>query len=137
LSSRSIVEVAVALVWREGRLLIARRPEGVHLAGLWEFPGGKVEPEETPAECVVREMREEMGIEVEVGECHDVLEFVYPERQVRIYPFECRLISGEPEARGSAELRWVPPAELSEYEFPPANAPLLAKLITYDPSEDR
>src|SRR3989442_151650 len=79
LSSPSIVEVAIALVWRDGRLLIARRPEGTHLAGLWEFPGGKTEPGETPAECIAREMREEMGIEVEVGDCEEIMEFSYPE----------------------------------------------------------
>jgi mutator protein MutT len=135
LSSRSIVEVAIALVHHDGRLLIGRRPEGVHLAGLWEFPGGKVEPGETPAQCLVRELREEMGIEVEVATPYDLLEFVYPERHVRLHPFACRLLAGEPEARACAELRWVTPAELAEYEFPPANATLLEQIRKSSASE--
>jgi mutator protein MutT len=128
LNSHSIIEVAIALVRRDGRLLIARRPGGTHLAGLWEFPGGKVEEGETPAQCLVRELREEIGIEIAVGDPHEVLEFVYPERQVRIYPFECSLLAGVPHPIGCAELRWVTPAELADYEFPPANATLLAKI---------
>jgi mutator protein MutT len=128
LSSQSIIEVAIGVVRDDGRVLIARRPEGTHLAGLWEFPGGKVEDGETPAQCLVRELREEVGIEIAVGEPYERLEFVYPERRVRIYPFECRLLAGTPSPIGCAELRWVTPAELADYEFPPANATLLAKI---------
>jgi mutator protein MutT len=128
LSSRSIIEVAIALVRRDGRLLIGRRPGDTHLAGLWEFPGGKVEDGETPAQCLVRELREEVGIEITVEFPYETLEFVYPERHVLIYPFECRLIAGVPQPIGCAELRWVTPAELADYEFPPANATLLAAL---------
>jgi mutator protein MutT len=135
LSSPSIVEVAIAVVHRDGQVLIARRPEGTHLAGLWEFPGGKVEAGETPAQCLVRELREEMGIDVEVGAPYERLEFVYPERHVRIHPFACRLLAGEPQPHGCAELRWVRPAELGEYAFPPANATLLADIQRAEISE--
>jgi mutator protein MutT len=135
LNSPSIIEVAIAVVRDGGRLLIARRSEGTHLAGLWEFPGGKVEEGETPAQCLVRELREEVGVEIEVGAPYERLEFVYPERHVRIYPFECRLLAGVPKPIGCAELRWVPPAELGDYEFPPANATLLQTLRQSGASE--
>ena len=80
------IEVAIGLVWKEGRLLIARRPEGVHLGGLWEFPGGKIDPGESPSECLLRELREEMGIEAEVTGTREIIPFTYPERLVRLHP---------------------------------------------------
>jgi mutator protein MutT len=124
-----LIEIAIALVWKEGRLLIARRPAGVHLAGLWEFPGGKIEPGETPAACVLRELREEVGIEAEVTGERALIEFAYPERAVRLHPLDCRWLSGEPRPVHCEEPRWVSPTELSEYAFPEANAPLLAELV--------
>jgi mutator protein MutT len=127
--SPKIVDIAIGLVWKEGRLLIARRPPGVHLAGLWEFPGGKIEAGETPAACVQRELREEVGIEAEVTGTRAVIVFAYPERTVRLHPLDCRWLSGDPRPAGSEEPRWVAPAGLSAYEFPAANAPLLAELI--------
>jgi mutator protein MutT len=129
LSSRSPVEVAIGLIWRDGRLLIARRPPDVHLPDLWEFPGGKCEPGETPAECLTREAEEELAIEIAPEGEFTVLEYTYPDRHVRLTVLECRWLAGEPEPLGCAECRWVTPAELSDYEFPPANAPLLEKLL--------
>jgi mutator protein MutT len=126
--SGTTVEVAIGLIWNDGRLLIARRPEGVHLGGLWEFPGGKVEAAETPQACLLREVREELGIEVEVIGERAVLEFTYDDRTVRLHPIDCRWLSGEPHAKGCEDPRWVAPSELSAYEFPAANAPLLAEL---------
>src|SRR5205085_11354747 len=92
----STVDVAIGLVWRDGRLLIARRPAGVHLGGLWEFPGGKIEPGETPEACILRELREEVGIEAEVNGEREVIFFTYPERSVRLHPLDCRWRAGEP-----------------------------------------
>ena len=128
--SPKVVEIAIGLVWKEGRLLIARRPAGVHLAGLWEFPGGKIQPDETPEACVLRELREEVGIEAQVTGKREVIPFVYPERTVRLHPLDCRWLSGEPHPTGCEEPRWVLPAELAAYEFPAANAPLLAELMS-------
>jgi mutator protein MutT len=124
----AIIEVAIGLVWKDGRLLIARRPASSHLGGLWEFPGGKVEPGETPEACLLRELREEAGIEAEAVGRREVIEFTYPERTVRLYPIDCRWLAGEPHPAGCEDPRWVAPAELSGYEFPPANASLLAAL---------
>ena len=126
--SGRIVDVAIGLVWKDGRVLIARRPDGVHLGGLWEFPGGKVEAGETPEACLLRELREELGIEAEVIAKREVIEFAYPERIVRLHPIDCRWLAGEPHPAGCEDPRWVSPGELSAYEFPPANAPLLAEL---------
>jgi mutator protein MutT len=122
------IEVAIGLVWKDGRLLIARRPEGVHLGGLWEFPGGKCEPGETPETCLLRELREEAGIEGVVIGRREAIEFSYPERSVRLHPIDCRWLAGEPRPAGCQDLRWVSPGELSGYEFPPANAALIASL---------
>jgi mutator protein MutT len=127
--SEKIIDVAIGLVWKEGRLLIARRPMGVHLGGLWEFPGGKAEPGESPEACLLRELREELGINAEVTGRREVIPFTYPERTVRLHPIDCRWLSGEPHPAGCEEPRWVAPPELGSYEFPPANAALLAALL--------
>jgi mutator protein MutT len=128
--SASVVDVAIGLVWKDGRVLIARRPAGVHLGGLWEFPGGKAEPGETPEACLLRELREELGIEAEICGRREVIQFSYPERTVRLHPIDCRWLSGEPDPSGCEEPRWVSPGELDSYEFPPANESLLAALRT-------
>jgi mutator protein MutT len=125
----AIIEVAIGLIWRDGRLLITQRPPGVHLAELWEFPGGKCEPGETTAACLAREVAEELGIEVAVEQQRETLQFAYPDRHVRLSVFDCRWLRGEPEPRGCAAWRWVTPGELPGYPFPPANAPLIEKLL--------
>jgi mutator protein MutT len=123
-----MIEVAIGLIWHDGRLLITRRPPDVHLPGLWEFPGGKCEPGESGSQCLAREVAEELGIRIAVGSERKVIEFTYPDRRVRLTVYDCRWLSGEPEARGCAEWRWVAPADLGEHEFPPANAGLIAEL---------
>ena len=109
-----VVEVVAAVIEREGRILIARRPAALHLGGLWEFPGGKRQPGETPEAALVREIREELDAAVTVGELLDDVEWTYPEKTVRLLFFRCAL-AGEPRrrrpgdrlggARGSGPLR--------------------------------
>lgn len=123
------LEIAIGLIRRAGLLLIARRPEGVHLAGFWEFPGGKIRAGESPAEAVIREVAEELALRIAVEGERETIEFTYPERRVRLHVLECRWFDGEPEARGCAEWRWVAPADLPDYQFPPANAPLIRQLV--------
>lgn len=126
--SVSVVEVAAALVEEAGRLLIARRPAGVHLAGLWEFPGGKREAGESWEECLARELREELGIEVAVdGEVRRV-RHDYPDRTIEIRFFRCRRLAGEPRPLKVAEIAWVAPSDLARYRFPPADAELVGEL---------
>lgn len=127
------VEVAVGvLVEQRGpggpRILIARRPEGVVLAGCWELPGGKLEAGETAEACLRREFEEELGLRVIVGAALDPIEHAYDHAQVRIYPFYCSRVVGEPRNRQVAEHRWVRPAELAQHRFPPANDQLMRRL---------
>ncbi len=122
------VEVAAGLVFRHGRLLLTQRRQEDHLGGLWEFPGGKREPGETFGECLVRELREELAIDVEVGALVEEVLHSYPEKAVRIQFLACRWVSGEPKPIGCQALAWVERGELSRYAFPDADARLLKRL---------
>lgn len=124
------IEVAAGLVFREGRLLITQRREGDHLGGLWEFPGGKRAVEETFEECVRRELMEELGIEVEVGELLETIQYQYPEKKVALKFYRCRWRRNEPSALGCQAFTWIGKEELSQYAFPPADANLLQRLRT-------
>jgi len=123
-----VIEVSAGLVFRGGLLLITQRPAGGHLAGLWEFPGGKREPGETFEECLRRELREELGIEVEVGKKVESLTHQYAERTVRLEFFLCRLVQGEPRAIGCPAFAWMRRDELDGHEFPEADARLIGRL---------
>jgi mutator protein MutT len=126
--SRQVVEVSAALIFRDGKLLITQRHADTHLGGLWEFPGGKREPDETFEECLVREIREELGAEISVGKLFEEITHVYVEKSVRLKFFVCRLISGNPQAFGCAAFKWIGRTELDDFEFPAADAKLLEKL---------
>ncbi len=122
------IEVSAALIFRNGKLLITQRHARAHLGGLWEFPGGKREPEETFEECLVREIREELGVEISIGELFESVTHAYPEKTVHLKFFACRLTGGEPEPLGCGAVRWAGKSELEDYEFPAADAKLLRKL---------
>lgn len=122
------INVAAGLIFRDRRLLIAQRPAGSHLAGFWEFPGGKCEPGETFEDSLVRELREELGTEVEVLSLIDSVTHAYPEKTVRLKFFRCRWVRSEPRALGCAALAWIGIDELENYQFPPADARLLERL---------
>lgn len=122
------IEVAAGLVFRAGKLLITKRYDDAHLGGLWEFPGGKREPAETYEECLARELREELAIEVRVGPLVESLDHTYPEKTVHLKFFTCAWAAGEPQALGCAAFEWVGDHELAHYEFPAADARLLERL---------
>jgi len=124
------ITVTAGLVFRDGRLLITRRPPGGHLPGLWEFPGGKCEPGETLPECMQRELQEELGIAVNVREEVETVTHVYPEKTVELHFFRCQLVIGEPTSMEGQALAWVKSANLGDYEFPAADAKLLERLRT-------
>jgi 8-oxo-dGTP diphosphatase len=123
-----VIDVAAALVFREEKLLITQRYAKAHLGGLWEFPGGKRETGETFEECLVRELREELGIEVTVGELVESLTHDYPEKSVHLRFYRCRWEQHEPQPLGCPAFKWVTATELKDYKFPAADARLLGKL---------
>jgi 8-oxo-dGTP diphosphatase len=127
---RIILVSAVVLVDADGRVLLAQRPEGKSLAGLWEFPGGKVNPGETPEAALIRELAEELGIDV-TGSCLAPFTFAsysYPDFHLLMPLYVCRKWSGMPAAREGQRLAWVRPARLGDYPMPPADKPLIAML---------
>lgn len=113
---------------RTEAILIARRKDSAHMGGLWEFPGGKCLPGEAPAACAVRETLEETSLAVAVLEAWPVISHAYPDRTVRLHPFLCRASADDALPFASREVCWVLPSALHAYAFPPANAPLLARL---------
>ncbi len=126
-----LLVAACALVDADNRVLIAQRPEGKQLAGLWEFPGGKVEPGETPEETVVRELAEELGIETKTA-CLAPLTFAshsYDTFNLLMPLYVCRRFWGTPQQREHQALKWVRPNRLRDYDMPPADAPLIPFLI--------
>ena len=126
----TILVAAIALVDIDSRILIAQRPKGKSMAGLWEFPGGKVEEGELPEEALIRECDEELGIDISASclapftfasHCYDDFHLLMP-------LYLCRKWEGWPEGREGQELKWVHPIKLSQYEMPPADIPLVAML---------
>jgi mutator protein MutT len=123
------VEVAAAVIRdAAGRYLITRRRQGTHLAGLWEFPGGKREPGESLPACLRRELAEELSAAFAVGELVETIRWEYPEKTVVLHFFRCRLEEGVIAPGESQELSWVAPEALGGYAFPPADAALVARL---------
>lgn len=124
----SPVEVAAGLIFRAGKLLLTQRPADSHLGGLWEFPGGKRRPHETFEQCLQRELREELGIEVDVGELVEAVTHQYPDRTVHVRFFWCVWRGPEPQPLGCAAFAWVSPQELDRYCLPAADARLVDRL---------
>jgi 8-oxo-dGTP diphosphatase len=127
-----VTVAACALVDADGRVLLAQRPEGKPMAGLWEFPGGKVEAGETPEQTLIRELEEELGIVVKEA-CLAPLTFAshsYPEFHLLMPLYVCRRWDGIVAAREGQRLSWVRPNRLRDYPMPPADVPLVAHLTT-------
>ena len=128
---RMLLVAAVALIDADGRVLVSERPPGKQLAGLWEFPGGKVEPGERPEETLIRELAEEIGIRVEEP-CLAPLTFAshaYPDFHLLMPLYVCRRWSGTPQPLEGQGLKWVRPGRLRDLAMPPADAPLIPFLV--------
>lgn len=125
---RHTVLVAAGVLERDGKILAARRKKGSHLEGHWEFPGGKVEPDESPEDCLVRELAEEIGVRVEPREILEVVFHRYPEKSVLLLFYRCDLLEGEPEAIECDEVRWVAFADLPALDWAPADVPFVRRL---------
>jgi 8-oxo-dGTP diphosphatase len=131
-SVRLVLVAACALIDPDGRILIAQRPQGKSMAGLWEFPGGKIEPGERPEQSLIRELKEELGIAVK-EECLAPLTFashLYSDFHLLMPLYVCRRWEGIVTAQEQQKLKWVRPAELKTYPMPPADEPLISHLTT-------
>ena len=132
MSVKTVLVAACALIDSDGRVLLAQRPEGKMMAGLWEFPGGKVEAGERPEESLIRELNEELGIVVK-EECLAPLTFashVYSDFHLLMPLYVCRRWEGFVQGRENQRLKWVRPTELRSYPMPPADEPLISHLVT-------
>jgi 8-oxo-dGTP diphosphatase len=125
---RHTVLVAAGVLEREGTILAARRKRGSHLEGHWEFPGGKLEPDESPEDCLVRELAEEIGVRVRPQEILEVVFHRYPEKSVLLLFYRCDLLEGEPQPIECDELRWVALADLPSLDWAPADVPFVQRL---------
>ena len=121
--------VAIAVVEDAGRFLVGWRAPGASLAGLAEFPGGKVHPGESPEQAVTRECREETGLEIQVGRAYPVVGHEYPQGRLELHFFHCSVATGSTNVAPTPPFRWVETAELSQLHFPEANRAVL-KLLT-------
>jgi mutator protein MutT len=126
-----VIVVVAAVIEAHGAFLVTRRQTGVHLAGLWEFPGGKIDEGETHAAALTREIREELDADVDVGDLVLHVTHAYDDRSVALYFYRCRL-RGTPRPLLGQEMRWVPRADLAALGFPPA-AEELIMLLTQSP----
>lgn len=125
--------IGVAVIWNtEGQILIDRRRAEGLLGGLWEFPGGKIEPGETIPECIQREIQEELGIVIDVGNHLITIQHTYSHFHVTLNVHHCRYISGEPQAIECDEIRWVRVNELDQFPFPRANVHIINALLEYE-----
>ena len=125
-----LLVVAVALIDRDGRVLLAKRPKGKNMEGLWEFPGGKVDAGETPETALIRELQEELGVDIEAS-CLAPFTFAshtYDKFHLLMPLYVCRVWKGIPEGREGQRLAWVRPNEMKNYPMPPADKPLIAML---------
>lgn len=123
--------IGVAVIWNDqGQVLIDRRPAAGLLGGLWEFPGGKVKPNETIPACIVREIQEEIGIEIAVGDELMRVDHAYSHFKVTLVVHHCQYLSGEPQPLACEEVRWVTVAELNDYPFPKANEKIITALLS-------
>lgn len=131
MTAKLVLVAACALVDADGRVLLAQRPPGKPMAGLWEFPGGKVEGNERPEETLIRELKEELGITVSEA-CLAPLTFAshsYPDFQLLMPLYVCRRWEGTVTAMEEQQLKWVKPNRLRDYDMPPADVPLIAHLM--------
>jgi len=122
------VKVAAAIIENERRVLIGRRKAG-RFAGMWEFPGGKVEPTETPEECLKRELREELDVEAAIGEFFLSSKYVYSHAAIELLTYKAKIVRGVLRLHDHTEIRWAAAEELPSYDFPAADRPIVEKLI--------
>ena len=120
-----MIAVVAALLVRGGKLMIAQRPAGKHMAGKWEFPGGKIEKGETPERALERELWEELGVKTRTGRIYHAIHHSYPEKDILLLFYRSRLIEGEPRPIEEADIRWIEEAQIRDFDWAEADAPLI------------
>lgn len=123
-----MTEVVAALIWNQDKFMICQRPANKARGLLWEFVGGKVEPGETFAEALIRECREELDITVDVGEIYLQVLHEYPDISIRLTLFHCTIASGTPKLLEHADMTWISPAQIPQYDFCPADEDILRRI---------
>ena len=123
--SKKQIKVTAAIIRMNGKILITERPQGTHLEGFWEFPGGKKEETETLEECIIREIKEELGIGIKPQKFLLSVNHEYETKVVDLFVFECALIKGKPEPLEGQNIKWVEPEELYTYTFPPPDLKII------------
>jgi mutator protein MutT len=126
-------QIGVAVIWDQaGQILIDQRKASGTMGGLWEFPGGKIEPGETVEECIIREIREELAIEITVGDRLISIDHTYPTFHLKLIVHHCQHLSGIPQPIESEEIRWINVSDLGNYQFPAANIAIIQALQLVD-----
>lgn len=120
-----MIEVTAAILEEGNKIMIARRGQGKHLAGFWEFPGGKIEQGETPEICLIRELKEEFEIDVTIGNYIGESIFEYPEKTIRLKAFTCEIINGKMKLNDHDKIEWIKLEEIANYKLAPADLPLI------------
>jgi len=128
--SPDLVTVTAAIIKKENKILIAKRKEG-HLANKWEFPGGKIESNETPEDCLKRELREEFGIGTKIGKLLATSIYEYPHIKIKLMAYEVEYIAGEFKLNDHHEIKWVSKEDILIYDFAPADIPIVNKILNY------
>lgn len=126
-----MIVVSAAIIHMDDKILIAQRLEGSHLEFLWEFPGGKVEEGESPEECIVREILEELGIRIEVSDIYDVVFNKYDDRTILLLVYDCEYVSGDPKPIECNAFNWVTIDELDSYKFTYADEKVINKMTKH------
>lgn len=124
-----MLHVTCAIIKQDNTILICQRSAKMKLPLKWEFPGGKIEPGESKEECLIREIKEELGIDINVGRALSMVEYHYPEFAICLYPFECKLVDGELDLSEHAQAIWVGKAELLNYDWAAADLPIVQALM--------
>jgi mutator protein MutT len=123
------IDAAIGIVVRTGKILICQRRAGDFYGGFWEFPGGKCEPGETPEQCLHRELQEEIAIKVNCRQALTQIEHDYPGKRVRLHPYLCDHVEGEPQLLQCQAVQWIDVQDLPNHAFPPANEPLIKEVM--------
>ena len=124
-----MLHVTAAIIQREGKILAARRKPGAHMAGFWEFPGGKIEPGESPEECLRRELKEELSIDAAIGSFFEESCYDYGTKQVRLLCYYAEYLSGTFSLSDHDEIKWLPVGQLLQLNWAPADIPVVKKLV--------